>query len=178
MKEIWKPIKGFEGHYEISNRGRVKALRRKIKVGNQWNTFPQIIMSCPLDSDGYRIVGLHLDGKAENKRVGRLVALHFISNPKKLPIVHHKDHDKTNDYMNNLQWVTNSENIQFAYDSGFANAVKGSRCGSSKLTEKDVRRIRRLAKAGAIHQDLRKEYGISTKNIHLIINRKTWKHVL
>lgn len=91
--EIWKDIDGFP-MYQVSNYGKVLS------------KFTNKCLTPARDKDGYARVGLRRDKKTFNKRVARLVAIAFIPNPEGLPIVNHKDEDKSNDYVGNLEWCT------------------------------------------------------------------------
>ena len=108
MKEEWKPIKGYEGLYEVSNMGRVKSLH----YGKER------IMSAPNGSSGYRRVNLSKQTTRKIKRVHRLVAEAFIPNPMNLPVVNHLDGDKHNNCVSNLEWCTNKENTNHAIKTG------------------------------------------------------------
>lgn len=99
MKEIWKDVKGYEGLYQISNTGRIKSL-------NYRHTGKEKILRPDTTKKGYLRVALCKDGKIKNFRINRLVALHFIPNPNNLPQVNHKDEDKTNNYVENLEWCS------------------------------------------------------------------------
>ena len=92
--EQWRDIEGFDGLYQVSNQGRVKSLKygkEKILKG---------VKSC----NGYLTVGLCKDGKEVRKYIHRLVAEAFLPNPQNLPQVNHKDEDKTNNCVENLEW--------------------------------------------------------------------------
>lgn len=95
--EIWKPIPGYEGLYEVSNHGRVKRLRDC-----------KLIKYKPTDK--YRFVVLENSIKNKTFTVHRLVAKVFIDNPKNLPFVNHKNFDKSDNYYKNLEWVNRREN--------------------------------------------------------------------
>lgn len=99
-KEVWKPIEGYEGLYEVSNMGRVKSLKcggvRILKPG--------------FDNHGYLKVGLYKNGSNATKKIHRLVATHYIPNPSNLPQVNHKKGIKTDNRASELEWVTNREN--------------------------------------------------------------------
>ena len=112
--EIWKDIVGFEGLYEISSKGRVKSLEREIDT--KWgNTRPLKgrILKPQLDKYGYLYVHLFKDKKNYHKTIHRLVATAFIPNPNNYPQVNHKDEDKTNNCVENLEWCDNTYNINY-----------------------------------------------------------------
>lgn len=101
--EIWKPIKGYEGLYFISNLSRVKRVTPRGK-------FKERLLYKSLNDSGYWCVSLCKNGKAKSKRVHRLVAEAFIPNPENKTQVGHKDESRTNDSLENLEWVTPEEN--------------------------------------------------------------------
>jgi DNA-binding XRE family transcriptional regulator len=97
--EIWKPVKDYEGIYEVSSLGRV----RKVVNG---------LILHQSNSGGYRRVSLQKDGKGKSESVHRLVAKAFLPNPDMLPVVNHRDEDKANNCVENLEWCTSSYNIR------------------------------------------------------------------
>ena len=101
--EIWKDIEGYEGKYMVSNLGRVKSL-------NYRRTGKEKIMKGYDNGYGYLRVLLHKDGKVKNCRIHRLVAQAFLENPQNLPEVNHKDEDKTNNRVDNLEWCSRQYN--------------------------------------------------------------------
>ena len=107
MKEEWRDIKGYEGLYQISNLGRVKSLARD--TNNQYCKVDKIIKANP-NKWGYLNVNLYKKGKGKPFKVHRLVALHFIENPENLPEVNHKDENKSNNCVDNLEWCTSKDN--------------------------------------------------------------------
>ncbi len=114
MKEIWKDIEGYEGLYQVSNLGDVRSLKyaggNKVKILKQGNV------------NGYKRVSLHKNNKQKNYFVHRLVAMTFIPNPNNLPLVNHKDENKTNNSVDNLEWCTQKYNIN--YGSAIKKVVK------------------------------------------------------
>ena len=102
-EEIWCPIKGFEGQYQVSDQGRVKSL----KFGKER------ILKPIRDKDGYLLVNLCKNGEIKQCLVHRLVAQAFIPNPNNLPQVNHRDEDKTNNSVQNLEWCDQKYNINY-----------------------------------------------------------------
>lgn len=112
MKEIWKDIPGYEGLYQVSNYGRIKSLPRKTK--NRFNN--GLIKKLTLRNNGYFYVNLY--NKEHNNKlftIHRLVALTFIKNVNNLPCINHKDGNKQNNNVDNLEWCTYSFNERHAY---------------------------------------------------------------
>ena len=107
--ETWKPIKNYEGLYEISSLGNVKSLEGKS------NHKKSILLKPYIGKDNYYQVKLQKNKKIENKRINRLVAEAFIPNPKNKPQVNHIDCNKMNNNVDNLEWVTESENAIHSY---------------------------------------------------------------
>ena len=98
MEEIWKDIEGYEGLYQVSNMGNVRSLN--------YNQTREIKVLKPSNNRGYKLVVLSKNGKSKTYQVHRLVALHFIPNPNSLSIINHKNEDKTNNCVDNLEWCT------------------------------------------------------------------------
>jgi len=112
VKEIWKDIKEYEGLYQVSNLGRVKSLGNG--GFNQFQGVERILSLCA-NSSGYYIVVLVNSLVKKTKSVHRLVSLNFIKNPNNDKVVNHKDGNKLNNYIDNLEWCSYSENAKHAY---------------------------------------------------------------
>lgn len=110
MQEIWKDIKGYEGYYQISNFGNVKSLK--------FNHGTRSKLLKPFDNEGYTRVKLFIKNNGKRFLVHRLVAENFIPNPKNKPFVNHIDGNKSNNFVENLEWVTSSENVVHAIQNG------------------------------------------------------------
>ena len=108
--EEWRDIKGYEGLYQVSNLGRVKSLARKIN--NQYGK-KERLMTQKIDKDGYKRVGLNKNGKQIYYGVHRLVAQAFISNPNNYPQINHKDENKSNNKVDNLEWCDGKYNQNY-----------------------------------------------------------------
>jgi hypothetical protein len=116
---IWKDCYGFENHYEVSNFGNVrrKQVETNYKDGRVAN-FKQTILKPSKDKKGYLRVYLSVNSKKHAKKIHRLVALTFLENPLNKETVNHKDLDKENNNIKNLEWMTNKENMQHAFKNG------------------------------------------------------------
>lgn len=114
MIEIWKDIVGYEGLYQVSNMGGVKSLPKIDRLGR----FHRGVLKSQVDNgNGYLLVNLKHDGVQRMRSVHRLVAEAFIPNDHELPEVNHKDGNKKNNVIDNLEWCTRSENVKHAVDN-------------------------------------------------------------
>ena len=115
MEELWKPVPGFDGMYEVSNLGRVKSCKRtrKSKAGSLSNVQERILKQRS-DKNGYLEVALSKDGKLHYYRCHRLVADAFIPNPNHFPVINHRDEDVTNNVVDNLEWCSCSYNTRYS----------------------------------------------------------------
>lgn len=124
MKEVWKDINGYEGCYQVSNLGRIKSLDRM--TNNQYGEYfmkGRILKNSIIKDKGYCRVSLNNGNGKISKRVHRLVAEAFIPNPENKPEVNHKDGNKLNNCVSNLEWCTNKENIEHSIRTGLKNIV-------------------------------------------------------
>jgi hypothetical protein len=113
MEEIWKDIAGYEGRYQVSNHGRIKSLERRCRAKSYTRRVPEKIYAQTVDTYGYPIVMLHLDGKRKTRTVHRLVAETFIPNPQNFKQVNHKDENKRNNHVDNLEWCDTQYNSAY-----------------------------------------------------------------
>jgi hypothetical protein len=171
--EVWKDVIDYGGVYigiyQISNFCRLK------RIMHRKNPTNKLIKSC-FSEDGYICVTLIKNGKTKFTGLHRLVASAFIPNPENKPQVNHKDGNKHNNSIDNLEWSTISENIQHAFDTGLNEVKKGEKHYRTKLTEKDVLEIRKIgASISAVKLGLM--YGLNNQAIYKILNKQTWKHI-
>ena len=113
MKEIWIDIKNFEGIYQVSNLGRVRSLARWIKCKDGKTIYRKGRILKPQPASGYRQVILSVNGEKKWFSVHRLVAETFIPNPDNLPEVNHKNEDKYDNRVENLEWCSHSYNMNY-----------------------------------------------------------------
>lgn len=114
MIEEWRPVIGYEGLYEVSNLGRVRSVDRYVKSkGESYWLRKGKMLSPAKDKNGYLKVNLSCNGKNNIIRVHRLVAQVFIHNPDNLPEINHKDEDKTNNRVDNLEWCDRKYNNNY-----------------------------------------------------------------
>ena len=153
--EIWCPIKGYEGLYEVSDKGRVRSL----KFGKER------ILKTGRNQQGYLVVCLCKNGERETYRIHRLVAKTFIHNPDNLPEVNHKDEDKENNSVHNLEWCDRKYNINF-----------GTR--NKRISEKHLKPILQYTKSGEFVKewrsamDVQRNIGYLQNNISSCCNGK------
>ena len=111
--EEWRPSVGYEGLYEVSSMGRVRSVERIVWNGRGYRTVQEKILKPKKAKGGYLQVHLNKDGKDKLYLVHRLVAIAFISNPDNLPQVNHKDENKENNCVSNLEWCSHEYNNNY-----------------------------------------------------------------
>lgn len=114
LNEVWKPVVGYKGIYEVSNLGNVKVLDRFI-IRERNGTYIKKghFLKKELDNQGYYRVTLTKNNNSKHKLVSRLVAQAFIPNPNNLPCVNHKDENSLNNCVDNLEWCTQKYNCNY-----------------------------------------------------------------
>ncbi len=183
MEEIWKPIKGYEELYHVSNKGNVKSFdkieifynsKKKINI----HRFRKGRILLKRVRRGYNTLALYKDTKGKYFKVSRLVTSAFLENTKNKPYVNHKDGNKLNDVLENLEWCTPSENAIHAFATGLSVSKKGENTSMSKLTEESVLEIRNkyIPFEYSVYK-LAKEYGVGKTTIEAIVTKRSWKHI-
>jgi len=116
MIEIWHPCAGYETHYEVSNLGNVRSIERMVRHAKGGvKLSPSKLLKQGRSKNGYLTVSFSVDSIKSNQSVHRLVARAFIPNESNKPQVNHKDGNKHNNHVENLEWMTCSENGLHAY---------------------------------------------------------------
>ena len=119
-KELWKNVVGYEELYQISSMGRVKTIPRTVidSLGRKQPIKEKIIRVCVCKHTGYPYVSLNKNGKSVKSFIHRLIAEAFIPNPQNLPCVNHKDEDRGNSVLENLEWCS------YSYNNSYGDACK------------------------------------------------------
>lgn len=125
--EVWRPVIGYEGFYDVSNLGNVRSVDRFIYQINRWGGLTKrllkgrIIKQATING-GYKVVGLSKNGETKQKFVHILAAKAFIPNPNNYPIINHKDENPSNNNLDNLEWCTVQYNT--TYGTGIERMVE------------------------------------------------------
>jgi len=173
MQIRWKDIDGYKGLYRISNKGEIYALDR-IKGNGRFS--PGHMLKPIINGHGYSCVSLYDHyGKPDQLVIHRLVALHFIRNPKNSPFINHRNGIKTDNRAENLEWCTQFENCKHAYETGLT--PKGEKNYNAKLKEADVLRIKELIAEGISQRKIAPMFNVSPSLIRSINLENHWKHL-
>ena len=175
--ELFRSVPGTNDRYWISNLGRLITTGYR---GGKKTT----IMKPAKDANGYLRTMLLYGDRFRTIKIHRIVAQTWIDNPDQKEQVNHKNFNREDNSVSNLEWMTAKENTDYSYAAGrikkpvCTNFVKGENIGTSKLTEKQVREIRvKFQKRVYTRQMLANEYGISPATVKDIVLKKSWKHL-
>lgn len=141
VEVVRKPIKGYEEHYEVDQFGRVYSVDRIVHVDDNGREYDKPLkgkrMKQSVHTKGYKTVPLTKDGKTTTHYVHRIVAEAFIPNPSNLPFINHKDEDKTNNFVENLEWCTEQYNATY----GKAREKQAKKLRGRKHSEEHKQKI-------------------------------------
>lgn len=165
----WKPIKGFEGVYEVSSDGQIRKFDGSVM--NQWP-----------NHNGYMLVKLTSAklGKRAECKVHRLVAEAFIPNPENKPFINHIDNDPANNQAANLEWCTQKENIAHARRQNRMkdDYWKGKKSPNASLSDEQVREVRRLHAAGISQQAIADLVKTNKRTVQRILKGESYGRVV
>jgi hypothetical protein len=166
--ETWKNIIDYEGLYQVSNFGNVKSL------GNEFTRKERLLKLSP-QSKGYLTVVLQKNTTRKMVLVHRLVAEYFIPNIDNKPQVNHINGIKTDNRIENLEWVSHRENLNHAIENNLV--LKGDKNPTSKLKENEVIMIHNLLSKGVCIKALSKKYNVSFGTISGIRSGRYWEYL-
>ena len=165
----WKDVVGYEDYFRVSNTGSIFSKRT--------NKYLKLIVS----KTGYHIFTTKFNGRKSKSycfKVHRLVAEAFISNPENKPVVNHKDGNKINNKIINLEWATHSENSQHAIDTKLQIPTKGEARYNAILTDEDVRNIKKLYIPKIFgKRKIAKVLGLKVGLVDGVLHSNGWGHV-
>lgn len=162
--EIWKPVTSWESLYEVSDRGAVRRSGRNLVCYDRGNGYSTVMLT-----EGKRRV---------IRSVHSLVAEAFIGErPADRKHINHIDGVKTNNHVDNLEYVTPKENSHHAYRLGLKVGRKGEAHSQATLTNDKVYLIRDFAARGISHQQIADFLGIQRRNVSRVASKQRWAHV-
>lgn len=185
--EIWKPIEGYEGYFEISNLGRVKSVKRVVKQGNTTRNVGEKIKKSHIGAYGYSSVTLCKNGKSRDIPIHRLLANAFIPNPYNKSAIDHINTDRTDYSLQNLRWVTPKENsnniltLKHCREKTYSTESMQKRLNTSKNnnTTNSPKTVFQYDKRGNFIKEYysmveaERETGINHNSIHRVLNDNT-----
>lgn len=172
--EKWLDVVGYEGIYEVSSLGRVRRAVDARTGGRKKGSF----LSVGSHNRGYRRVYLSKEGRVRLQLVHRLVAFAFLEPPseEKL-VVHHKDGNKQNNCVFNLEWLSYQENSLQAFRVMNCHRARGERVATAKLTDRKVRTIRKMLNAGIPRTKVCAKFSVGKTTVLNIAKGRIWRHV-
>lgn len=164
MEEVWKDVVGYEGIYQVSNLGQLKNIKHNRLLTGAINRY------------GYVSVVLIKDKKVKNTRMHRLIAETFIPNPKNKNQVNHINGIKTDNRVENLEWVSNHENVIHAWENGLTRPLWKNKFGKNHNRSKEIYQIDKntnlVIKKFYGCSEAERETGVKRQNIHLCCSGK------
>lgn len=182
--ESWLDVLGYEGLYQVSNFGRVRSLDHTVFVRQDRYKEPRItkrkgrvLKEYKRSGSQRRMVILSLMGIRQTFSVHRLVAVAFLPNPNKHPVVNHINHNHLDNRASNLEWCTYSHNTKHAIAAGRMDHVYKQNPKLTKLTKAQAIEAKRLLALGLGNSKVANQIGIGYNAVYHIAAGHTWKHI-
>lgn len=178
MNNEWRQVDGFEGRYLVNRDGEL--LRKQCLDGKGRKLSEKLLKAYLNQKLGYYVYSISFNGKNKVLYMHRLIAEAFIPKIEGKPGINHKDGDKQNNSIANLEWVTHKENIQHAFRTGLVKNMRngsGDECHASKLNSGKVAEIKALIASGVTQKTIAEKYGVAKGTIGFIARGETWTQV-
>ncbi len=167
----WRSVIGFHGQYEVSDSGVIR------RVGNGRGSVSGRVLTQSDHAQGYKVVSLWVSNKSSTQLAHRVIAAAFLGKCPEGYDVNHKDGNKHNNAVSNLEYVTRAQNIRHAINTGLMS-VTGINNPASKLNEQQVRDIRAMHEQGSGYKSLGKLFDVSPETVRDIVKGRIWRHLL
>lgn len=177
---IWVDIPRYKGCYQASVDGYIRSVDRKIKSGEKgYRILKGRVLKQTLNNSNYNYISISINGIVKKELVHRLICETFHKNINNKPCVNHIDGNKNNNHKDNLEWVTYSENHRHGFDNGLMKSpgLKGERNPAAKLTNEQVKEIRRLLYSSYKSREIEYKFNISKTIVSRIKLNKTYKDI-
>jgi hypothetical protein len=168
--EVWKDIAGYEGLYQVSNMGNVKTMPRLHRTDRPY-VKQERLLNPPINVTGYKQATLYKDKKGVIHSVHKLVATAFLERQPHDQVVNHKDGNKQNNHVENLEWCTYGQNQSHAIRTGLIKMRRGQAFIDARVAQEKRPAIYARYLAGESRANLAKEFGVVRQTISNIINK-------
>lgn len=175
--EIWRDVVNFEGFYEVSNYGNVRSVDREIKYEDgRVYSYKSKILSFNNTKQGYYSAHLYKNCVRKNRKVHIIVAETFLPNPLGLTDVNHKDGNKLNNHVDNLEWTSRLQNMQHGFSTGLINNT-GTNHGNNIYSDEQIIHVKRLLVLRRPHKEIEAVTGVKKGTIEQISQGRQWTHL-
>lgn len=164
--------------YQINKLGQVLSLPKERRGGQGVYMSKSKLLNISVSRFGYKYVSLKTNGKMKHISIHRLLAIIFIPNPQNYPIINHKDGNKDNNSLDNLEWCTYKQNNDHAIQCGLARRAVGVNAPKAKLKPEDIPKIIEMRSKGTSYAEIGRKYNVAAGSIKAICVGKTWKSIL
>ncbi len=168
MNEEWKPVSEFPADYRVSSLGRIKRISASNRADKEF-------LEGTLAKHGYRVITFTVGNICYQRYLHRIIAAAFIPNPESKRYINHKDGNKENNALDNIEWVTARENL--IHRSRVLGLEIGINHHSAKLDNEKVCAIRELFLAGLSNTQIAAQFLVSRATIGAVRSKRTWFHV-